>query len=136
MLFYNFNYFQIEDIIIVIQLLILVERDNIHNIKLKAGEIELKKVNTKEMEKAAETIQKYWRGYAARKRIEKYFNKMEEVLGMKISSVKNNSAMEKDQNNFRKRQELQEQALDRIEDTINRERIKVKKKMIIFRNLI
>ncbi|KAK0166039.1 hypothetical protein PV328_004495 [Microctonus aethiopoides] len=104
---------------------IQIERDNLHNIKLKAGEIELKKVNTEEMEKAAETIQRYWRGYAARKRIEKYFNRVEEVLGMKISSVKNKSAMEKDQENFRKRQELQEQALIQIEDTINRERIKI-----------
>ncbi|XP_076235071.1 IQ and AAA domain-containing protein 1-like [Calliopsis andreniformis] len=83
-----------------------VERIYKFSMRVQAGMIVPKKTTRSTYEKAAKVIQRAWRRYAARKRMKKRINRVEELLGMTIPSWKDEGVFLKDKENFQKRLEM------------------------------
>ncbi|XP_034951531.1 IQ and AAA domain-containing protein 1-like [Chelonus insularis] len=106
---------------------IQIEMENEYRRKLRTGEIEFKDVKKETMRRAAITIQRYWRGYLARKKLKNHLNKVEELLDMSIPSKKDDSIFLEDNKNLQIISVLQSKALDQLQKEINREESQITK---------
>jgi len=93
--------------------------------KVAFGEIIPKKIDFDEQIKAAITIQRAWRRYAARKAKRKRIARLETVLNMTIPNWQSREIIAKDEENFQQRRALVSVFDARAAKTINDERTRV-----------
>jgi hypothetical protein len=74
--------------------------------KVAFGEIIPKKIDVDEQIKAAITIQRAWRRFAARKAMEKRIARLETMLNMTIPSWQSREIIAKDEENFEQKRAL------------------------------
>lgn len=96
-----------------------------YNKKVSTGEIIPKKIDRSIFINSVITIQRMWRRYAARKILKKRIARLEEVLGMTISSWQDHEILAKDEENFKCRRALMPVFNAQTEKTINDERSRV-----------
>ncbi|XP_076751560.1 IQ and AAA domain-containing protein 1-like [Xylocopa sonorina] len=102
-----------------------IQRMYRYNKKLETGEIVPKKLHKTAYTNAAKTIQRAWRRYAARKRLQNRIAEKEKLLGMTIPSWKSRQVILKDEENFQKKLTLMSTFADKIVKTNQNERARI-----------
>lgn len=97
-----------------------------YNVKVRTGEITLRKVERAKYIESAVKIQRAWRRYITRKNTRKRIARLEEVLGMTIPSWRSRETFAKDEQNFQRRRALMPAYDAHVEAAFSDERTRVK----------